>query len=304
MGKQLDLTGQRFGKLTVLSKAEDYIQPCGQTRTAWLCKCDCGNTKIVTTNCLRGNHTKSCGCSKHERSKLFNDLTGQRFGMLTVIEHKGKMYYDSGAQRHLWLCKCDCGNYKVVNGEDLKSARVKSCGCIIKTNTYEHDDKYTYIKIHKNNVTTTAIIDKEFFEKVKDISWAVTAKGYIRGRYKRKGVMLHRFILDVQDDPSIMVDHMNGNPLDNRICNLRICSAKENCRNRKTKKTRFKTKYNYPGVTFCGWRATIRVDEKNKLIGTFETEEEAIQARIEAENKYHGEFGYYNSRIKNKEESA
>jgi len=55
--KRLDLTGQRFGKLTVLARAENQ-----GGKTAWLCRCDCGREKAVKTCSLRSGHTKSCGC--------------------------------------------------------------------------------------------------------------------------------------------------------------------------------------------------------------------------------------------------
>lgn len=55
--KKLDLTGQRFGKLTVLRPAENVGR-----RTAWLCQCDCGNQAVVLTHRLREGRTKSCGC--------------------------------------------------------------------------------------------------------------------------------------------------------------------------------------------------------------------------------------------------
>lgn len=57
--KKLDLTGQRFGSLTVLCPAENI-----GTRTAWRCRCDCGRVVDVRTRCLRGGYAKSCGCLK------------------------------------------------------------------------------------------------------------------------------------------------------------------------------------------------------------------------------------------------
>lgn len=58
------------------------------------------------------------------------DLTGQRFGRLTVVERKG---IDS--QRSiLWLCRCDCGGEKVVPAYCLRKGRVKSCGCLEREN--------------------------------------------------------------------------------------------------------------------------------------------------------------------------
>lgn len=63
LSARLDLRGQRFGKLVALEPAEDHIVPSGQLRSHWLCKCDCGNTHIVSTNVLRNkDYTRSCGC--------------------------------------------------------------------------------------------------------------------------------------------------------------------------------------------------------------------------------------------------
>ena len=55
--KKLDLTGQRYGSLTVLAPAENIGK-----RTAWHCRCDCGNEADIQTNRLRNGHTTSCGC--------------------------------------------------------------------------------------------------------------------------------------------------------------------------------------------------------------------------------------------------
>jgi hypothetical protein len=57
-----DLTNMRFGKLTVVERAEDYIAPMGHKSVCWLCQCDCGNTVITRGSRLKNGHTKSCGC--------------------------------------------------------------------------------------------------------------------------------------------------------------------------------------------------------------------------------------------------
>ena len=72
--KKLDLTGQRYGKLTVLGPAENI-----NGRTAWRCRCDCGQETVVRTLHLRSGHTKSCGCQ--------NGPGGPRFALgLTYID--------------------------------------------------------------------------------------------------------------------------------------------------------------------------------------------------------------------------
>ena len=62
--KLADLTGERFGKLTVIRRAEDRQSPCGDAFTYWHCLCDCGNEKDVRAAHLKTGRTKSCGCGK------------------------------------------------------------------------------------------------------------------------------------------------------------------------------------------------------------------------------------------------
>lgn len=124
MGKYIDITGKRFGKLTVLRS--------GSTATngtkKWVCKCDCG--KIIETRGdeLRNGKTTSCGCERYDKY----DLSGQQINMITVIERTGS---DKNGKA-LYKCKCDCGTIKTMTYGDLKSGRVISCGChAIKINT-------------------------------------------------------------------------------------------------------------------------------------------------------------------------
>lgn len=69
MGKFKDLNGMKFGRLTVLSRTADYIEPSGRKRVIWLCKCDCGNYISTQGSSLKSGSTKSCGCIKAERNK-------------------------------------------------------------------------------------------------------------------------------------------------------------------------------------------------------------------------------------------
>lgn len=67
MGKFVDLTGQRFGRLTVIKQGEYYIYPAnGYRYVQWLCKCDCGNERTVRACTLRSGDTQSCGCIAKE----------------------------------------------------------------------------------------------------------------------------------------------------------------------------------------------------------------------------------------------
>ena len=125
MGKLQDLTGQKFGRLTVIERDMG-----NKKRTKWLCKCDCGNDTSVEAYYLTHNITKSCGCLARETTSKNNtiDIIGQRFGRLTVIEMSERIK-QKGCTRLKYKCKCDCGNEVYVFGENLRSGHTKSCGC-------------------------------------------------------------------------------------------------------------------------------------------------------------------------------
>jgi hypothetical protein len=120
-GYRGDLTGKRFGRLLVLKQLADV-----DGWTQFLCRCDCGNEKIVKGICLKYGATKSCGCLHKEtvRNNNFEELAGQRFGKLTVIS-----LVESKYDKLHWLCRCDCGNETTVSTSGLKSGHTQSCGC-------------------------------------------------------------------------------------------------------------------------------------------------------------------------------
>ena len=119
VGRQ-DLTGLRFGRLVAIhprprQKAGEPIR--------WECKCDCGNTTVVLGASLCSGVTKSCGCIR--RGAHCPDLLGQRFGMLTVLEHAVRT-----PGNRAWKCVCDCGGTCMASTSELTTGRRKSCGCI------------------------------------------------------------------------------------------------------------------------------------------------------------------------------
>lgn len=115
MGKFIDLTGQKFGEMTILEKDTELTQQKG--RIYWKCQCSCGRIKSVRSDGLK--KIKTCGeCKK--------DLSGQRFGRLVAL-NKGKK---DKASHQYWICKCDCGNIVEVNSDNLRRGLTQSCGCL------------------------------------------------------------------------------------------------------------------------------------------------------------------------------
>lgn len=124
MARRIDLTGRRFGRLTVIRY--DHAEHDG---AHWLCKCDCGTEKVIAGYLLRNGATKSCGCLKSDASRANlekaredrkarprKDLTGQRFGRLVVLgladvpDRKGFIF---------WRVRCDCGTEKNHHAEQF-----------------------------------------------------------------------------------------------------------------------------------------------------------------------------------------
>lgn len=131
-----DLTGQKFGRLNVINQAETLWSDSGKSRMIrWNCKCECGEFTIVNSRALRTSKTLSCGCYQKERvsDSLTDDLMGQKFGKLTVLERNGS-YRGDGSRTSgvmaIWKCKCDCGNIISTTGYSLKCGDTISCGCL------------------------------------------------------------------------------------------------------------------------------------------------------------------------------
>lgn len=127
MAKFIDLTGKNFGKLTIIERVNkpDHIKK--KYGTYWLCKCQCGNEKIIKGDSLVRGLTQSCGCySRIQASKHTTiDLTGKKFGRLTVLK-RGEMPPHIKHKMVYWLCKCECGNEKTIEGRILREGKTIS----------------------------------------------------------------------------------------------------------------------------------------------------------------------------------
>lgn len=236
MGRYQDLTGQKFGRLTVIKRAENHRTPSGSIAAQWLCMCDCGNPNpvIVTTSNLRRNNTMSCGCYQKKIASQANkkhnvyDLSGE-YGIGYLSNTNEQFYFD----------KCD-------------------------------------------------------YDKIKDYCW-LSDGNYIIARKGDKNVRLSRVIMGVANtNDSVLVDHKNHNTYDNRKCNLRIVDTQKNAMNKRLLDSNTS---GITGVRFENekWVAYIKVDYQKIWLGAFDNFEDAVKARKDAEEKYFGEYSYDNS---------
>lgn len=154
MRKRIDLTGQRYGRLIVLKEVEKE----GRGRH-FLCRCDCGNEKVIRMNQLRTGKTKSCGCYNKERVTEANlkDLTGHRFGKLTVVERSPKKH--ATENKAIWKCICDCGEKIEALSTYLTSGDTSSCGCHRKE-VGKKLQKYNHSNLIKDGVFTPLLKSK------------------------------------------------------------------------------------------------------------------------------------------------
>ena len=129
MGKLIDLTGERFGKWTVLGRDDSVTKK----NIYWKCQCACGTVRSVAGTSLRGGISVSCGCEKDEKTsqrtkRLTEDLAGQRFGEWTVLYQDFSENNRTAKRGARWICRCSCGKQKSVLGYSLKAGRSLSCG--------------------------------------------------------------------------------------------------------------------------------------------------------------------------------
>lgn len=148
----------------------------------------------------------------------------------------------------------------------------------------EYDDYAEVVLYNKDgNEVARTMIDLEHVDTVKNYRWHLS-HGYARND---EVGFLHRYIMNLTDD--LVIDHINRNPLDNRRDNLRICTQHENCFNRLVS-NRNTGKVIGVEKRSNKWIAYINYNYRKIHLGCYNTIEEAIEARRQAEIEYFGEF--------------
>ena len=232
MGKFIDLTGKRFGRLTVVER----VSPKGTKHIKYKCLCDCGNYCEVTADCLRYGDTISCGCFRKEVTSCLNKQRSKKISYKHISDY--------------------------VVGDDGSGHQFK--------------------------------IDKESYPKISKYHW-IYAEGYwVRSVRNKDGSYsnqrMHHFLMPNVSENTI-IDHANMDKSDNRKCNLRVADYSlngANCGLRSTNKSGIVgVWYNKKSEKWC---AGITVKGKSIWLGQSTNKEEAILARLKGEAKYFGKF--------------
>ena len=222
-----------------------------------------------------------------------NDIIGMRFGKLKVTALDG--YYDkngSGSNYHWYRCVCDCGKVCLSRRDHLVDGRKKSCGRCYRI--IPEEGHMRYICQNGNSFIFDADDYRLFSNRFCYVTTLEDGCSHVMSRASNGKIeQVSRLILNLSD--AFFVDHINGDHLDNRKCNLRIATVKENSRNagiRNDNTSGFK------GVSFFRrrgkYRAYINIDQKQKHLGYFDDPEEAARAYDEAARSYFGEFACVN----------
>lgn len=165
-----DLTGKKFGELTVIRKVENTKH----NSTQWLCKCSCGADYVVQGSLLVTGRRTHCGC-KTDRGRPA-DITGKKFNRLTALYISKRNDPKDGV---IWHCRCDCGNEVDVPYNSLVFCNQKSCGCQKK----EHDQKLQTFLTHVAGTSVDMLKSKKV---PTDNTTGYKGVYLIRGKYVAK----------------------------------------------------------------------------------------------------------------------
>jgi hypothetical protein len=227
-------------------------------------------------------------------AKPMKDITGETFGRLKVLNFVGRE-----KTHYYWKCSCSCGNEAIVEKSALLRKQVQSCGCVNSKgrckgrNLFDISGEYG---IGYSAKGSQFFFDIEDYERMKDIYWTITKKGYVMAAKNKS--FLARLILGLPRNKNI--HYINGNSSDVRKTNLSSTSPEQKISDsieyaKKTgKKTKIKylttrkTEGCYPKKRKKGikWQARIRLNKKTIHLGTFNTKKEAKAAYKKAKTEY------------------
>lgn len=171
----IDRTGERYGRLTVVSRADDYVSDSGAHHVMWNCLCDCGKMTVVDVCQLVGNHTKSCGCLHAERLREGNVKHGGYYDRLYKVyanmksrclnENSDDYKYYGG--RGITICDEWLNDYLAfkkwayINGYDENAAKGKCTIDRIDVNKGYSPDNCRWVDMAVQSKNRRNVIKKE-----------------------------------------------------------------------------------------------------------------------------------------------
>ena len=280
-----NLAGRWFGRLFVLS----VVGKTAARKITWLCRCTCGQTKIVVGSALLSGNTSACGNCKKDGSIIVRNLCGKRFGKLLVLSQA-----DGRSSGHVrWSCLCDCGKTIITTGHSLRGGQATLCrDCLIakaaearvthgQSRTKAHNCTGAYTSWYNMLQRTTNPSNKQWED------------------YGGRGITVSeeyrdfsRFFADLGPRPFNMTLERIDNEKGYEPGNLCYADRQKQARNKRARKD---SETGWKGIIIRGdqYRVLLGVDGKNKHIGyyplTLAGLEAAKAARLLAEDVYWGD---------------
>jgi len=220
--------------------------------------------------------------------KAKHDLTGKRFGRLTVLyQTDDYVYPNDGKRTARWHCICDCGNECDKLGTLLFNDRTHSCGCYRSDVSKDVNKKYNEYDLTNDYGIGYTSANEEFYFDIEDYdtirhhSWCLS-DGYV---VSANNIRMHRIVTDCKDEYE--VDHVNHRTNDNRKTNLRVGTHQENMMNKKIYRNNTS---GVPGINWSNshkqWHVRIQVNGSRINLGYYDDFDIAKQVRKSAEETY------------------
>lgn len=216
--------GKTFGQWTILNEIDDP-----RSGKHYECQCSCGTIKTVPWQSLRLSRSTRCKECKHFQTSSFNKMIGKKFGKWLVLRLEGKLH-----NSYSYLCRCDCGEEKVLHGPNLRYGHTTQCtSCSNRIKALNNTT-------HGLAGTSTYKIWCQMHQRCKNPKTSYYA------RYGGRGISVcdrwntfENFLRDMGERPHKMdLDRIDNNG-NYEPGNCRWISHKENCQNtsRRDKKT-------------------------------------------------------------------
>lgn len=274
MDKKGLLPGYRSGRITVISEA-----PRRSGRRYWNCRCDCGSECVVLDSHLKSGHTKSCGCLKRKHPDYTAGMKIWKLTLLKEVERKGKARY--------WLCRCDCGTECVVQESHIKAGHTKSCGC--RQAQIRAENRLESINIAGLRFGRLIALEPTDKRNKTSVVWKCLCdcgkiafcdtESLNSGNTRSCGCLL---------DDQRKINMQKAIHFVDGTCIEKIAKPKETAANTSGHRGVWQRENKK-------WRAELKFRGKRYDLGTYDTFEEAVEARLKGEQRYFEEYleGYY-----------